>query len=52
MKVPETLSDEVLSKLNAPPKPDIPIISVGALAEADAFLFGKHSFFFDGGDLE
>lgn len=39
-QVPETLSDEILEKLHAPPKPDIPVITVDALTEADAFLFG------------
>ncbi|KAI8641219.1 flavoprotein-like protein [Parasitella parasitica] len=39
-QVPETLSDEILEKLHAPPKPDIPIITVDALTKADAFLFG------------
>ncbi|RCH96020.1 hypothetical protein CU098_001317, partial [Rhizopus stolonifer] len=39
-QVPETLSEEILVKLNAPPKPDIPVITVDALTEADAFLFG------------
>ncbi|KAI7903998.1 flavoprotein-like protein [Cokeromyces recurvatus] len=39
-QVPETLSEEILEKLHAPPKPDIPIITVDALIKADAFLFG------------
>ncbi|OBZ81607.1 putative NAD(P)H dehydrogenase (quinone) FQR1-like 1, partial [Choanephora cucurbitarum] len=38
-QVPETLSEDILVKLNAPPKPDIPVITVDALTEADAFLF-------------
>ncbi|KAJ1954160.1 hypothetical protein GGI12_005856 [Dipsacomyces acuminosporus] len=37
---PETLSDEVLAKMHAPPKPDIPVITVDRLAEADGFLIG------------
>jgi hypothetical protein len=41
LQVPETLSDDILEKLHAPPKPDIPVITVDALTEADAFLFGK-----------
>ena len=40
MQVPETLSDEVLGKLGAPPKSDVPVITPGELAEADGLLFG------------
>ena len=39
-QVPETLSDEVLGKLGAPPKSDVPIITSSELAEADGVLFG------------
>ncbi|CAI5993468.1 unnamed protein product [Closterium sp. NIES-64] len=39
-QVPETLSDDVLAKMHAPPKPDIPSIDVHNLPEADCFLFG------------
>ncbi|RHZ55144.1 hypothetical protein Glove_420g57 [Diversispora epigaea] len=39
-QVPETLPQEVLTKMHAPPKPDIPIITAAKLAEADGFLFG------------
>ncbi|QLQ82536.1 hypothetical protein HG537_0H02980 [Torulaspora globosa] len=40
-RVEETLSDEVLKKLNAPEKPsDIPVITPEELTEYDAFLFG------------
>ncbi|KAF5948749.1 hypothetical protein HYC85_014706 [Camellia sinensis] len=39
-QVPETLHDEVLSKMSAPPKSDVPIITPGELAEADGFIFG------------
>ncbi|KAK6152905.1 hypothetical protein DH2020_012544 [Rehmannia glutinosa] len=41
-RVPETLPDEVLDKMRAPPKDDsIPVIgSPGDLAGADGFLFG------------
>ncbi|CUM64258.1 uncharacterized protein PRCAT00001855001 [Priceomyces carsonii] len=39
-QVPETLSDEVLQKMHAPPKPDYPIASPETLVEYDAFLFG------------
>ncbi|KAJ8425542.1 hypothetical protein Cgig2_007452 [Carnegiea gigantea] len=39
-QVPETLSDEVLAKMGAPPKSDVPIITPAELAEADGFLFG------------
>ncbi|KAH0544169.1 Minor allergen Alt a 7 [Glutinoglossum americanum] len=39
-QVGETLSDEILEKMHAPPKPDLPIITPSKLAEYDAFLFG------------
>ncbi|GJP56605.1 hypothetical protein CLOM_g15959 [Closterium sp. NIES-68] len=39
-QVPETLSEEVLAKMHAPPKPDIPSIDVHNLPDADCFLFG------------
>lgn len=39
-QVPETLPEEVLAKLGAPPKSDAPIITPNELPEADGFLFG------------
>ncbi|GMH25520.1 hypothetical protein Nepgr_027363 [Nepenthes gracilis] len=39
-QVPETLPEEVLAKMSAPPKSDIPIISPDQLAEADGLIFG------------
>lgn len=39
-QVPETLPDEVLTKMHAPPKPDYPIATPDTLTEYDAFLFG------------
>ncbi|CAH9093567.1 unnamed protein product [Cuscuta epithymum] len=39
-QVPETLSDDILGKLGAPPKSDVPIISPHDLPEADGFIFG------------
>ncbi|KAG6379913.1 flavoprotein-like protein [Boletus reticuloceps] len=39
-QIPETLPDEILAKMHAPPKPDYPVISVDQLAEFDGFLFG------------
>lgn len=39
-QVPETLSDEILTKMHAPPKPDYPIATPDTLTEYDAFLFG------------
>jgi NAD(P)H dehydrogenase (quinone) len=41
-KVPETLSEEVLGKMGAPPKTDVPVavITPQELAEADGILFG------------
>ncbi|GAA5803895.1 hypothetical protein HPULCUR_009380 [Helicostylum pulchrum] len=38
--VPETLSDNILEVLHAPPKPDIPVITIEDLVNADAFMFG------------
>ncbi|RRT53039.1 hypothetical protein B296_00050093 [Ensete ventricosum] len=38
--VPETLPEEVLGKMGAPPKSDVPIITPDDLAEADGILFG------------
>jgi len=39
-RVPETLPEDVLGSLHAPPKPDYPIITPEILATYDAFLFG------------
>ncbi|KAI8883357.1 benzoquinone reductase [Backusella circina FSU 941] len=39
-QVPETLPQDVLEKLHAPARPDLPIITVDELKEADGFLFG------------
>ncbi|KAI8384567.1 NAD(P)H:quinone oxidoreductase, type IV [Radiomyces spectabilis] len=39
-QVPETLSDEILTKMHAPPKPEIPVITTAQLTEADGYLFG------------
>lgn len=39
-QVPETLPEEVLEKMHAPPKPDVPIITVDELPKADGFAFG------------
>ncbi|KAK8674047.1 hypothetical protein V6N13_112349 [Hibiscus sabdariffa] len=40
-RVPETLSDDVLEQMKAPPKdPEVPIIKAAELAAADAVLFG------------
>jgi NAD(P)H dehydrogenase (quinone) len=39
-QVPETLSDEVLGKMHAPPKGDYPIITAEQLPEYDGILFG------------
>lgn len=40
MKVPETLSEDVLAKMSAPPKSDVPIITPNELPEADGLLLG------------
>lgn len=39
-QVPETLPDEVLAKMGAPPKSEDPVASTATLEEYDAFLFG------------
>ncbi|KAI8068691.1 NAD(P)H:quinone oxidoreductase, type IV [Gongronella butleri] len=39
-QVQETLSDEILTKMHAPAKPDIPIITAEQLAEPDGIIFG------------
>lgn len=39
-QVPETLSEDILTKLNAPPKPDFPVASPETLTEYDYFIFG------------
>ncbi|CAK9437219.1 uncharacterized protein LODBEIA_P15970 [Lodderomyces beijingensis] len=39
-QVPETLSDDVLTKMHAPAKPNYPIATPETLTEYDAFLFG------------
>ncbi|KIY69103.1 benzoquinone reductase [Cylindrobasidium torrendii FP15055 ss-10] len=39
-QVPETLPQEVLTKMYAPAKPDYPIIDAATLATFDAFLLG------------
>lgn len=36
----ETLHEEVLGKMSAPPKSDVPIITASELSEADGFVFG------------
>lgn len=39
-QVPETLPTEVLEKMGAPPKPDVPVISPAELPEYDGVIFG------------
>ncbi|CAO3584116.1 unnamed protein product [Absidia cylindrospora] len=39
-QVKETLSEEILGKMKAPLKPDLPVITAAQLAEADGILFG------------
>ncbi|KAI9299051.1 flavoprotein WrbA [Neoconidiobolus thromboides FSU 785] len=39
-QIPETLSEEVLGKMGAPAKPDVPVITPSLLKEADGILFG------------
>jgi len=39
-QVAETLPEEVLGKMGAPPKSDVPVLNAKDLPEADGFLFG------------
>ncbi|WOG89909.1 hypothetical protein DCAR_0209149 [Daucus carota subsp. sativus] len=39
-QVPETLPEEVLGKMSAAPKSNVPIITAAELAEADGLIFG------------
>ncbi|KAI9244069.1 NAD(P)H:quinone oxidoreductase, type IV [Helicostylum pulchrum] len=39
-QVQETLSDDILQKMQAPPKPDLPIMTIDRLSEPDAIMFG------------
>ncbi|XP_078437014.1 putative NAD(P)H dehydrogenase (quinone) FQR1-like 1 [Wolffia australiana] len=39
-QVPETLPAEILGKMGAPPKSEVPVISPAELAEADGLIFG------------
>ncbi|KAI6142667.1 benzoquinone reductase [Pisolithus tinctorius] len=39
-QIQETLSEEILAKMHAPPKPNYPSFAPGDLANYDAFLFG------------
>jgi len=39
-QIPETLPQEILTKMHAPPKPDYPIIDANTLATFDAFIMG------------
>jgi NAD(P)H dehydrogenase (quinone) len=39
-QVPETLPEEVLAKMHAPPKGDYPIITADKLTEYDGIIFG------------
>lgn len=40
LRIPETLSTDVLGKMKVPPKPKYPIFQVADLAKHDAFIFG------------
>ncbi|RKP13911.1 NAD(P)H:quinone oxidoreductase, type IV [Piptocephalis cylindrospora] len=39
-QIAETLSDEVLTKMHAPPKPELPIMDPSDLPNYDGYLFG------------
>lgn len=40
VRIPETLSTEILTKMHAPPKPDYPVFMPADLTKYDAYLFG------------
>jgi NAD(P)H dehydrogenase (quinone) len=40
LQVQETLPAEVLAKMHAPPKPDVPVVNVADLPSYDGFMFG------------
>jgi len=40
LRIPETLPQDVLTKMHAPPKPDYPVISPAELAQFDGILCG------------
>ena len=40
MQVAETLSEDILAKMHAPPKPDVPVLSASELVNADGIIFG------------
>lgn len=40
LQVKETLPEEILSKMHAAPKPDVPIIDAHDLPNADGLMFG------------
>ena len=39
-RVDETLSDEILEKMGAPPKADHPVMTADKMTDYDGFLFG------------
>ncbi|KNC76342.1 flavoprotein YCP4 [Sphaeroforma arctica JP610] len=39
-RVPETLPEEVLAKMHAPPKPDYPVVTAEQLVDFDGIMFG------------
>jgi len=39
-QVPETLTQEILTKMYAPPKPDYPVITLEKFVTFDAYIFG------------
>lgn len=40
LQIPETLSPEILAKMHAPPKPDVPLADPQDLANYDGLIFG------------
>jgi NAD(P)H dehydrogenase (quinone) len=43
IRVPETLSEDVLTKMYAAPKPNDPVATLDTLTQYDHFLFGNLS---------
>lgn len=39
-QIPETLDEELLKQIHAPPKPDLPIMTPEKMVEYDGFIFG------------
>jgi NAD(P)H dehydrogenase (quinone) len=40
LQIAETLPAEVLAKMHAPPKPDVPVVQPNSLPDYDGIIFG------------